>query len=226
MVKLKLPTVNKSLGFYTTHEASRIACVPEWTVNSWKNEGIIIPSAGWVDEHKVIHIGYTFETVVYLRLIRIFRDRNITLLEAVKALNLIKERFGVPGKTWAQIKIFADSEDVYVYSENETDSYQTTVATRQHQYLAEFFFGTEFVHLKERADALLIPSEFINYVEIDPSFHNGLPLVMGTSVLTSTIHGFRKRGYAYKDVMSMYPFVDRNVMIGADKYEDYLDQCN
>src|SRR5208283_3496560 len=120
MVKLASPLQKtRSLGFYTTPEASRIACVPEWTVNSWKNEGVIIPSTGWVDEHKVIHIGYTFETVVYLRLIRIFRDKHITLLEAVRALNLIKERFGVPGKTWAQIKIFADSEDVYVYSEDD-----------------------------------------------------------------------------------------------------------
>jgi len=213
-----------SLGFYTPAEAARIAQVPAWTVNDWKNDGIVVPSAGWIGEKHILHTGYTFETVVYLRLIRIFREKRITLLEAVKALKIIKNRFGGPSSKWASIKIFADSGDVYVYGPN--DSFETTVATRHHQRVAEFFFGEEFIKLKERADALLIPTDYLDFVEIDPSYQNGLPLVFGTAVLTSTIHNFRQQGYTYKDIVEMYPFITRSNIIGADKYEGYLDQYN
>ena len=55
---LAKPTNGKSLGFYTPAEASRIAQVPQWTVNSWRRAGIVIPSIEWIDEQEMAENGY------------------------------------------------------------------------------------------------------------------------------------------------------------------------
>ena len=123
---------------------------------------------------------------------------------------------------WARIKIFVVGKDVIVY--DESDGWDSTIATKSNQKLAEFFFGVEFALLKERADALLIPNQFLEFVEIDPSIKNGLPIIINTSVPTSLIHSFRKQGYIYNEIQEMYPFIVRKYMIGAEKYETYLDK--
>jgi len=214
----------KSLGFYTPTEASRIAQVPEWTVSSWRRGGIIIPSIKWIDERNKVHIGHTFETVVFLRLIRLLRDKGITLFEAVKVVKSLRDRLGSPNTKWANVKIFADNKDVIVY--DHSDGWESTVATKGHQKLAEFFFGEEFKRLKERADALLIPEQFMDYVEIDPSVQSGLPIILDTSLLTSLVHKLRNQNYEYTDIQKMYPFIPNNKIIGAEEYETFLDQVS
>ena len=219
---IELPTGGNgsSLGFYTSAEASRIARVPQWTLNSWRREGVVIPSAEWVDEQDKTHRGHTFETLVFLRLIRMLREKRITLLESVKAVKSLRDRFGPPGKRWAEAKIFAEHGVVYVY---DRDEWQTTVATRGHQKVADSLFGDEFARLRDRADALLIPNQFMYHVEIDPAIRNGLPIVLYTSVLTSVIHSFRQQGHKYDEIHDMYPFISKRTISGADKYEGFLD---
>ena len=219
---LTKPTNGKSLGFYTPADASRIAQVPQWTLNSWRRAGIVIPSIEWIDEQEKSHFGHTFETVVFLRLIRMLRDKSITLIESVKAVKELKERFGCPSKNWATVKIFVYGKDVVVY--DESDGWDSTIATKANQKLAEFFFGVEFTQLKERADALLIPNQFLEFVEIDTSIKNGLPIIFDTSVPTSLIHSFRNQGYIFNEIQEMYPFIGRKYIIGAEKYETYLDK--
>ena len=212
----------KSLGFYTLPQASRITQVPLWTLNSWRRNGIILPSAEWVDEINKEHLGHTFDTVVFIRLLRILREKEITLFEAVKAVERLRERFGPPSKKWADAKIFVYGKDVYVH--DSSDTWDTTVATRKNQKVAEFIFGNEFVRLRERADALLIPKQFMNHVEIDPSIQNGLPIVLDTVVQTSLIHKLRQQGYKYTDIQEMYSFIPKPKIIGAEEYETFLDQ--
>lgn len=213
-----------SLGFYTPTEASRIAHVPRWTLNSWRRKGIILPSIEWTDEEDKVHMGHTFETLVFMRLIRMLREKHITLFNAVKAMKSLRERFGPPSTKWAEVKIFEDREDVYVH--DSSNGYETTVATRGHQRVAELFFGEEFTRLKDRTDALLIPEQFMDYVEIDPTVRNGLPIVLDTSVLTSVIHGYKKKEHTYSEIHYMYPFIVKRTIIGADQYEEFLDKAS
>jgi len=211
----------KSLGFYTTVEASRIAQVPLWTMNSWKYNGIIIPSVKWIDETNKEHLGHSFETVVYIRLLRLIREKGISLYNAVVAIKRIKDRFGYPGKNWADAQIFSDGKDVYVY--DKRDSYETTDLSKQHQKVAERIFGDEFIRLRERADALLIPQQFMDYVEIDPAIQNGLPIIINSTMLTSAIHNLFKQCYGYSEIKEMYPFLPNNKIVGAEAYETFLD---
>lgn len=211
------------LGFYTPAEASRIAQVPLWTVNSWRRNGIVLPSVEWIDEINKTHIGHNFETVVFLRLIRMLREKNVTLLDAVTAMKRLRERFGIPSTEWAGIKIVVYFGDVYV---EKKDKWGTTSLTRHHQKVAELLFGNEFKRLKERADALLIPNEFMDYVEIDTSIQNGLPLVFGTTILTRVVHRLIQQGFECADVHDMYPFIPSDKIVGAEEYESFLDKTS
>lgn len=220
------PANSKSHGFYTTIQAARIALVPHWTLSNWKRNGIIIPTVKWVDELNKEHLGHTFETVVFLRLLRLLREKGISLYKAVGAMQQLKKRFGSPNKRWADAKLFADREDAYVYEDKDKDMWGTTVATRYNQRVAEFVFGEEFILLKDRADALLIPSQFMDSVEIDPSIQNGLPIMLDTTILTSLIHKLSMQGYNYLDIHQMYPFIPDNKIKGAEGYETYLDKTS
>ncbi|OGN89374.1 MAG: hypothetical protein A2158_00600 [Chloroflexi bacterium RBG_13_46_14] len=215
----------KSLGFYTSNEASRIALVPRWTLYNWKQSGIIIPTVKWTDEFNKEHLGHTFETVVFMRLLRLLRNKGISLFKTVNALQQLKERFGSPGKRWADARLFVDKQDVFVYEKKDKDNWGTTVATRYNQRVAEFIFGDEFILLKDRADALLIPSEFMDFVEINPSIQNGLPIVLGTKILTSMIHNLKSQQYNDNSIRQMYPFISLDKVRGAEKYEIYLDKA-
>lgn len=218
------PSSRKSLGFYTTAEASRIAQVPLWTTNSWKHNGIIIPSVKWIDELNKEHLGHTFETVVFIRLLRMLREKGISLYNAVVAVKRLKERFGSPSKRWVEAKIFSDGKDVYVYDKNDT--YETTDVTKKHQRVAELIFGEAFVRLRDRADALLIPAQFMDSVEIDPSIQNGLPIILDTTILTSVIHKLKIQRYDYSEIKEMYPFLPDDKILGAEEYETFLDKVN
>lgn len=212
----------KSLGFYTSAEASRIAQVPIWTVHSWRRHGIVLPSVEWTDELNKVHIGHTFETAVFIRIIRLLRDKGTSLLTAVRAVKSIRERLGTPSERWANAKFFVRNKEIIV--SDETNGWESTVATKGHQKVAELLFGDEFERLKERADALLIPEQFMDYVEIDPSIQNGLPIILNSCILTSLVHKLYIQGYDYHDVRDMYPFLPLRKIKGAEEYESFLDR--
>jgi uncharacterized protein (DUF433 family) len=216
------PAKSQALGFYTPYEASRIAQVPQWTVNFWRRSGIVIPSVKWIDEKNNEYVGHTFETVVFLRLIRLLREKGIPLVESVKSVKRLRDRFGAPSKGWAEAKIFVAAEDVVTYYAK--DGWDSTDVTKGHQKVAEIILGDEFKRLKERADALLIPEQFLPYVEIDPSIQNGLPIILDTSMQTSLIHRLRQSGHSYDDIYDMYPFIPNNKIVGAERYEKFLDR--
>ncbi|MDD5288469.1 MAG: hypothetical protein PHY28_05090 [Dehalococcoidales bacterium] len=223
---LKTPRSHKSMGFYSLAEASRISVVPHWTLDNWKRNGIIIPTVKWIDESQKEHFGYTFETVVFIRLLRLLREKNISLFNAVKAAQQLKRRFGIPSKKWANAKIFTEKNDVYVYEEKDRDTWGITVATRYNQKVSEVILGNEFIQLKDRADALLIPQQYMKFVEIDPTIQNGLPIVLGTKILTKNIHDLTSQDYKPLDINRMYPFIPEDKIIGAEEYETFLDRLN
>lgn len=216
------PSNGKSLGFYTPAEAARIAQVSLWTVHNWRRKGIILPTVEWIDETDKIHIGHNFETVVFLRLIRLLRNKGISLFQSVDAVKKLNIRLGTPSTRWADARIFVRGKDVIVY--DESNGYGSTVVTRGHQVVWEMFLGEEFKRLKERADALLIPEQYMNYVEIDTSIQNGLPIILNSTILTRTIHRLCQRGYEYQDVRDMYPFIPLSKIRGAEGYESFLDK--
>ena len=220
--KLSTKPTNGSHGFYTPAEAARIAQVSLWTVHDWRRKGIVLPTIEWIDETNKTHLGHNFETVVFLRLIRLLRDKGISLLQSVKAIKALNTRLGSPSRRWANAKIFVSGKDVIV--NDESNGYGSTDVTKGHQVIWEVFFGEEFRRLKERADALLIPEKYMNFVEIDTTIQNGLPIILNSTILTRTVHKLCQRGYGYRDIRDMYPFIPLTKIRGTEGYESFLDK--
>lgn len=207
-------------GYYSGADTARIARVPMHTVYTWRQQGIVAPSVKWVDETGREELGYTFNSVVYIRLLRMLREASIPLEKAVLAVSShLVDRFGPPGPAWGDVRIFADGHNVYVYSKDE---WETTVAPSG-QKLAEQLFGQEFLRLRERADALLIPRKYQPFVEINPRVRNGLPVILDTSILTQMIHALRHQGQEYAEIQKDYPLLTLPQVKGADAFETFLD---
>ena len=83
--------------------------------------------------------------------------------------------------------------------------------------------GPEFALLKQRADALLVPSEFALHVEVDPRVRNGLPVIRKTTIQTATIHRLHRTGRTYKRISEYYPHLSHAQIVQANKFEQFLD---
>ena len=63
-------------GFYSRREAARLARVPLATASQWSTKGIVVPTTKWIDEDDNEIQGYSFEGLVYLRLVRLLRVKK------------------------------------------------------------------------------------------------------------------------------------------------------
>ena len=95
------------VGFYTRAEAARIARIPRRTLDAWRQKRIVLESIEWENEEGKREVGYTFDALVYLRLIRMLRENNIVLRKAVHAVSELTKRFGPPSPAWQSVRIFS-----------------------------------------------------------------------------------------------------------------------
>ena len=194
-------------GFYTTIEAARLARVPTSTVRYWDSQGYVVSDWKYVDEDGRTQYGYDFEALLLLRMLKMMRDNHIGMSNAVLVLRHCVDRFGPPGPSWEDIAVFAfDGGDVFAYRAN--DPWETTAATRHGQKAAEELFGQEFHNLRHGADALLIPNEFLRFVEINPDVVDGAPVVRETHIKTAVLYAMAKLGRSTLDIVqNVYPFL-------------------
>ena len=208
------------VGFYTRAEAARIARIPRRTLDAWRQKRIVLESIEWENEEGKREVGYTFDALVYLRLIRMLRENNIVLRKALHAVSELTKRFGPPSPAWQSVRSFSWGDDVFV---NSTDEWKTTTATRSSQKAADILFGEEFEQLRDRSDALLVPRNFQRHVEIDPSKRNGHPVVLTTTIPTSLVHALCLQSLSYSDVHQEYPFISTVAVQTAHEFEHFLD---
>lgn len=212
--------MSKAHGFYTAREAARISGVPLQRLYAWRRAGIIVPRVVVEDDEGREEAGYDFEAIVYLRLLRLMREQGISLLEAVKALKHLRDRFGAVGPAWENARLFKHGSKVIVYG---PDEWQDTVASQHGQRLIAELFGQEFALLRERADALLIPRRFLKVVQINPEVRSGLPVVRDTTLPTSLIYSLYQQGYGVQSIREAYPTLSLSQIRGAIAYERFLD---
>ena len=220
-IALQAPGIG--IGFYTPAETARIARIPRGTLNAWRQKRIVMESIEWENEEGSREAGFTFDALVFLRLIRMLRDHDVALRKAVVAVSELTKRFGPPGPAWEAVRIFSWDDDVFVH---RADEWETTTATRNSQRAADVLFGEEFKQLRDRSDALLVPRRFQRHVEIDPLKRNGHPVVRGTTVPTSVIHALRIQSLSFADIRQEYPFISIQAAQRAHKFEHFLDVEN
>ncbi len=207
-------------GFYSRREAARLARVPLATVSQWSKKGIVVPTSKWIDEDDKEVEGYSFEGLVYLRLVRLLRTQDFPMRAVVHAVDHLRDVFGPPGPNWEEARIFSDGRDIWVAHK---DTWEVTSANRKGQKVAQVLLGPEFALLKQRADALLVPGEFARHVEVDPRIRNGLPVVRKTTIQTATIYSLHQTGRTYRRIGEYYPHLSRAQIVGANRFEQFLD---
>ena len=207
-------------GFYSRRDAARLARVPLATVSLWSKKGIVVPTCEWIDEDDKVTQGYTFEGLVYLRLVRLLRRQHFPMRAVVDAVNHLRDVFGPPSPRWEEARIFSDGREIWV---DHKAAWGVTSASRKGQKVEQELFGPEFALIKQRADALIVPGDFARHVEIDPGIRNGLPVVRKTTIQTATIRSLRKSGLTYGRIREYYPHLSRPQISRADRFEQFLD---
>ena len=224
---LQFSTRATSLGddhsFYDMRQAARLASVPPSTLGYWIHHGVARPSRRVVGPDKqVVAEGFSFSDLGYLRLLRHLRGHGIPMEDAVGLLVHLMDRLGPPSPKWRDARVFIDGKRVYV---NQPDDWETTQAQRRGggQRLFETFVGEAFTQLKDRADSVLVPNEYLEDVEIDPNIADGMPVIRDTRVETAVVRA-RARGMSPHEIVKRhYPFVTPQQVDSAIRYEEYLD---
>ncbi|MBI4310186.1 MAG: DUF433 domain-containing protein [Chloroflexi bacterium] len=208
-----------NLGFYDASTAARLAQVPVRTVRSWDRNGIVPPIVEWVDERGETTYGYTFEGLVYLRLIRMMRELHppFPLRKVVSTVKFLRENYGPPSPKWVEAQIVSDGNDIWVLNP------VTASASKSGQIPFKKLFEREFALLAEREDAILIPHRFLRWVEIKPGVRNGMPVVRNTGIETSTIHAAFAQNLTAQEIKSRFPFLTVPQLIHTEEYEEFLD---
>ena len=207
-------------GFYSPAEAARLARIPRRLLADWRRAGIIFPTIEVQINDEPVEQGYTFASLIYLRLLRMLRENKIPLLGSIKALRALEYRFGPPGEGWANARIFVYRREIVGF---QPDEWQFTSVSRGNQKIADSLFGDEFAALKDRPDSLLVPKEFQPFVALDPTVRDGAPTVIGTTITTGVLHRLLQRLHKLEEVHASYPDIALSQIAGAIRYEEFLD---
>jgi uncharacterized protein (DUF433 family) len=213
-------TETEATGFYLRPDAARIARVPAQRLDAWRREGIVRPTLRFVDESGKQLTGYSFAELNYLRVIRMLRDeRNVPLEDAVRAMEHIVDRCGPPSPAWADYRIILAGRHVLVLGRDE---WRTTVATMYGQKLMEELLGPQFEELRERTDALLVPTRYSKTVQINPRVASGMPIIRGTRIETRVIYRLSQSA-SPSAILRDYPVLKMEQIRGALQWEKFLD---
>jgi len=213
------PAFDPRQGFYPRDIASRLADVSRKTMAEWDKKGIVPALIHWTDPRGRETPAYTFEGLVYLRLIRLLRQQknSVPMRRIIVAVEYLVEKFGPPGPEWEGARIFSDGKRIWV------DKPTLVSASDGGQIGSEVLLGKEFARFRARADALLVPEDFLEWVEIQPSLRNGMPVVRGSGMETRIIHAMFNQGMNERDVKASYPFLSLTQIRHGEGFEKYLD---
>ncbi len=221
LIQFPNPVFDPSLGFYPRATAARLARVPLHILRRWDKDGIVPATVCWTTGQDADVLGYNFESLIYLRLIRMLREmeRPFPLRKIVETVKYLMTQCGPPGPKWVEARIMSDRHNLWV-------QYPVlAAANRGGQTLMHraFLFDQQFALFAERADALLIPREFLRWVEIRPAVRNGMPVVKGTGIETAVIHSAFGQGLTASDIRGRYPFLTLPQINHSEGFEAFLN---
>ena len=216
----------ESQGFYVPGDAARLARLARSTIGYWAREGIIVPTLSWTNEDGDEREGYSFDDVLYMRLVGLLREKH-PMRDVVRALEYLTDTLGPPGPRWSKAVVFSDATNVWTVLQEDKwgplSSRVLAAATRGGQQAWPELFGTDFRRLQERADALLVPETFARYVEVDPAIRNGAPVVRTTTITTALIHSLMMQRTPIQTIAGYYPVLNQRQVRQADRFEQFLD---
>ena len=208
-------------GFYSIAQISRLASIPRTTLYEWQRRGIISPS---MQIRETGETGYTYADLTIIKILRALREDKLDLDTAAMALDHLFERLGPPSKGWADASVYIVGNKIYA---EQPDGWDVTVATRLGQTVETRLFGDLFERLRDREEPgeILVPEQYVEYVEINPKVMGGQPVVRGTRMPTAVLALLRAKGRTVEYIASLYPWLKKKAIEMAIQYERFLDNA-
>ncbi len=206
-------------GFYSTAQVSRLAGVPKRTLYHWKARGIVTPSIQIVGAGGQKDEGYSYADLAIAKLLRGLRNKQLNLRSVARTLRHLYERFGPPTSPgWEKTHVYVF--DRVVYSQ-KPDEWETTVATQYGQKAMEPLVGDLF----EEEASLLVPRDFVEFIEINPDIMQGMPVIRNTRIPTSIVSMMVEQGTDLDELEVLYAPTPRLCLERALDFERILDEA-
>ena len=213
-------------GFYSLAQVSRLAQIPRSTLYEWRERRIIEPSLEViaVEGGEAVDYGYSYADLTIIKIMRLLREDRLDLTSVGIALQHLYERLGPPSRGWADAHVYIVGTKIYAEKQDEWD---TTTATQFGQKVETRMFGDLFTLLREQEEegAILIPKEYLPYVEINPTVMGGEPVIRGTRVPTSILAMLHKKGRSDAQIAKLYRPIPKQTISKAIEYEEFLDRA-
>ena len=212
-------------GFYSTPQVSRLARVPLSTLYSWKERAVIMPSVEVVDKDGyVVEEGYSYADLTIIKIMRALREDRLDLSSVGVALRHMYERLGPPSEGWSDANVYIVGNKIFA---EKSDEWHTTSATGFGQRVATRLFGDLFPLLREQEEegSILVPRDYSEYVEINPSIMGGQPVVRNTRIPTSLFPTLLAKGKSMDDLIRLYYPIPRETIEKTVEFEKYLDSA-
>lgn len=211
-------------SFYDYAQAARLAMVSPSTLRHWISIGVVTPSRAFEEGGKP-RVGFSLADLGYLHLLRHLRKHGVPLEASVELLYHLIARFGAPGPAWRKARLLAKGKHVVAFL---PDEWRVTAAIPgpegAGQKVIEAFFTEVVEQLQERPDAILIPSEFLDFIEMNPNVEGGAPIIRGTRVPTAVIRDLTDKTSVEHVMSHTYPFLSVDQIRTAQAFEEYLDK--
>ena len=204
-------------GFYSIAQVARLAKIPRRTLYEWRERKIIEPSL------EVVDYGYSYADLTIIKIMRLLRENQLDLTSVGQALRHLYDRLGAPSRGRADASVFISGRRIYA---EFPDEWETTAATQFGQKVETSLFGDLFTILRDQEEgAILIPQDYLRFVEINPKVMGGDPVVRGTRVPTSILAMLRKKGRSVDEIAQLYSPLPKETITKAIEYEEYLDRA-
>ncbi len=169
----------------------------------------------------VVDEGYSYADLTIAKLMRALRDDRLDLQSVGIALRHLFERLGPPDEGWHDAHVYIVGNKIFA---ERSDEWETTAATQFGQRVETRVFGELFPLLREQEEtgSILVPTEFIRYIEINPDIMGGQPVVRDTRVPTAVLATHAERGRSLNEIASLYAPLERLAIKAAIDYERAL----
>lgn len=214
-------------SFYGFHQASRLSLVPPSTLGYWVQHGVVTPSRRLIAaDNQIIAEGFSFADVRYLAVLRYLRSRAVPLEYAVDVIRHLFDRFGPPGPSWKAAIIQGKGKEVYAFAKDKWGATLVVKGGGGQKFFESL--NTSVIRLIEEAsrspDAILVPEEYRDSVEINPCVAGGMPVVRGNRVPTAVLRAMADNMSSARIAKNVYSFLTAKQIDKAVAFERYLDR--
>ncbi len=223
------PDITSDGTFYSLKEAARLAGITRARLRRWVRMGVATPSRELTTaDSRRLAEGFSLSDVGYLHLLKHLVEKGVPFERAVLTLHHFFKRFGPPGPQWREaIVSFRSSPEGKQVVAYAPDEWLATLAIPGAEGAGQRFFDLleDLLPVGVSLESLLVPKEYLSFVEIDPRKADGLPVVRGTRIRTSDVRVVAERYGVTAVTQDYYPAIRPEAVGRVIEFEHYLDRA-